>query len=110
MGMLETEYLKKNNFIKENDGRYVSKVIEGGSLVENGFSDKRQIGIIKAQFGDSLNDVEDMSLSAIPLGFSEFDVELWWRSGGADHMSTISGDGLYELVSQAIVLADMDNF
>lgn len=110
MNTLERLYLKDNHFnFDETSGKHVSVVMENGSfaLPENGFHDGRQLAIIKAQFGDELDRLQDMSIEVEPLNGVEFDVCLKWgfQNDMHGHMSQISGEDLYSLVSQAIVLA-----
>lgn len=112
MNALEKEYLKKNNFTKNENGRLVSQVISKRQFVEDGgFQDERQRNIIKAQFGNGLASVEEMKIFVDEVNSYEFDVEISWRtSDGEMHESKIGGEGIYELVSQAIVLADIEEF
>ena len=106
------KYLKQNNFRVEKD-KLVSDVIADFKFVADGFGDKRQLALVKAQFGDELAKVESMSVAVKELGCCGYDVELdWTMNFGNDKIccsSKIGGEGdLYHLVSQAIVLAVVD--
>ena len=114
MNALECEYLARNHFARKTPSESLSStVIYQSEFVNDGFTDKRQIDIIKAQFGDKLKNVGEMRIAVKLVGDVEFDVELEWSYkqpafGDAWHSSAIGGEGLYELVSQAIVLANID--
>lgn len=112
MNSLELKYLKENNFRKTTDGRLSAIIMENGNyaLPENGFHDSRQIAIINVQFGRDLDKIQDMSVEVKQVGDAEYDVCLKWISQDDvnEHVSQISGEDLYCLVSQAIVLAYED--
>lgn len=116
MNTLECEYLAMNRFARKTPSESLaSTVIHESKFADDGFMDKRQIDIIKAQFGDKLKNVSEMRITVNVVGMSEFDVKLEWctrSEHGVEtwHSSTIGGEGLYELVSQAIVLADTNWF
>ncbi len=109
--MLDLEYLKRN-FFRIDDGRYISDVMGNGRFL-NGecFSDRRQRAIMQAQFGDRLSDVEDIRLTVKPATDYEFDVEMLWHwKDGRLCRSSVSGEDLYGLISQAVVLANVEDF
>ena len=126
MNSLELKYLKENNFRKMPDGRLSAIIMENGNfaLPENGFHDSRQIAIVNAQFGRDLDKMQDMSIEVKQVSDDEYDVCLKWISRddvnphigkskslkplSNEHVSQISGEDLYCLVSQAIVLAYED--
>jgi len=108
----EFEYLKHNGFKGESDGTICSVVITNSKLSEDGFRDARQLSFIRTQFGDLLDKyVCEMKIIVESLSnFSEYQVTLQWTylNEYGDHVtkkSSIGGEGLYDLVSQAIVLA-----
>ena len=113
MRKLELDYLKRNCFrlcdSKEGSKstEYYSEIISDGCQV-SAFMDQRQLALIQAQFGDSYKRIENMIVFVKPVNDSELDVSLHWKMKGIDDemYSSISGEGLYELVSQAIVLAE----
>ncbi len=113
MQKLEIEYLKRNGFkLVGKDGGFESWMIDEFKLVDEGFSDKRQRSLVHAQFGDRIQDVERLGFMVKPVNEREYDVTMHWlyRDGAKSviHSSTIGGEDLYDLVSQAIVLADVD--
>ncbi len=112
MNSLELKYLKENNFRKMPDGRLSAIIMENGNFVlpENGFHDSRQIAMVNVQFGRDIDKMQDMSVEVKQVGDAEYDVCLKWISqdDANEHVSQISGEDLYCLVSQAIVLAYED--
>ena len=116
MNELEARYLKENHFSSYKN-EYTSTVILNyvwANELENvnGFCDEKQIGFIKVQFGDLLKKISGMGITVRHITLNEYEVKLSWHADGQDEWqeSSISGEGIYELVSQAIVLADVYNF
>ena len=117
MNELEARYLKDNCFFLNEKGEYVSNIIDEKIwCYENefgGLCDYKHIDFIKIQFGEKLlNKIEKMKITVREVGMHEFDVKLEWMYEGGKNWneSSISGEGLYELVSQAIVLASIYDF
>lgn len=115
MQELVRRYLKENGFKPiGNDGAFESIVINEKGFMNDSFSDRRQLALIRAQWGDLLENVTDMSIIISPVEGDEFDVTLSWFVEDDDthskkgHCSSIGGNDLYGLVSQAIVLADVE--
>lgn len=108
----EFEYLKRNGFNGESDGTICSTVIADSKFSEDGFKDAKQLSFIRTQFGDLLEKyVREMKIIVESLSdFSEYQVTLQWTylDGYGDYVtkqSSIGGENIYDLVSQAIVLA-----
>lgn len=124
MNELERRYLKENHFLKNPDGSYSANLIVGHEFCyrdrpDTSFRDEKQIKFLETQFGDKLNDVRTMIITIKHIQMSEFDVKLEWQTDVKnknnegewyEHDSSITGEGLYELISQAIVLADVNEF
>ena len=118
MNQLEARYLKENNFRSYEKGKYTSDVKQGDTWckdLENikGFCDEKQLEFIKVQFGEKLlKRISSMQIVVRHINLSEYEVKLIWRitADKDDRESSISGEGIYERVSQAIVLADVDEF
>lgn len=118
MNQLETRYLKENNFRSYEKDKYTSYVMQDGTWSKDlqnikGFCDEKQIEFIKVQFGEKLlGRISSMQIVVRHISLSEYEVKLIWRITAEkdDRESSISGEGIYELVSQAIVLADVDEF
>jgi len=116
MNALEYEYLQRNNFKKHGD-HLISIVVENGQFLgEHGFHDEKQIAFIKTQFADGFERhyLEDICIVVKPVNQSEYDVSLKWSltdeyGDSRSYESSIGGDDLYDLVSQAIVLARVDS-
>lgn len=116
MNELEARYLKENHFFSYKN-EYTSCVIQNYVWANelknvNGFCDEKQIGFIKVQFSDLLKKISGMSITVRHITLNEYEVKLSWHVDGQDEWqeSSISGEGIYELISQAIVLADIYNF
>lgn len=121
MNTLERKYLTENNFhlVSDKNGEkvYETSVIEEGELScrntvsgkVRGFNDGEQISILLAKFHPIMHGgmLWSMSLSVSSVLSGEFDVTLSWSNReGKMFASSIGGEDLYELVSQAIVLSD----
>ena len=115
MNSLEFDYLKNNGFQSEGADKVVAYVVKDGEIVKDGFKDARQMAYIKARFGeDFLKYVTDMRIEVKFVG-SDYDVVLEWASvnGYGDHVtgeSFVGGEDVYDLISQAIVLARIGTF
>lgn len=114
MQKLEIEYLNRNGFKPIGDGKsFESWMMDGFKMLDNGFCDKRQRRLVHAQFGEKFEDVEKLGFVVRPVNDSEYDVSMTWCTRkGVElrwHSSTIGGEDLYDLVSQSIVLADVDS-
>ena len=117
MNELELRYLKKNNFSKYLDGEYTSYVIQNYVLADSldnvhGFCDEKQIGLIKVQFAELYPRISWMKITVRHINLGDYEVKLTWQIDGKkeEDESSISGEGLYELISQAIVLANVNDF
>ena len=110
MNSLEFDYLKRNNFKKcDYNDIVASDVIRNSQFVDDGFKDEKQIAFIKAQFGeDFTKKVTGMRIIVKFIGNLEYDATLEWTTDEGTHTSCIGGEDLYGLVSQAIVLADVE--
>jgi len=112
MNKLEMEYLRRNGFKKVADGTYVTTVI-GDAKEGEFFTDRKQSALIKLWFESSKDGIQEMKIEVREINAYEFDVSLLWstmKDGEViHHKSVIGGEDLYDQVSQAIVLADVEN-
>lgn len=115
MNALDFEYLKNNGFKQEGTNMVSSKVISDREFVKDGFRDERQLAFIRTQFADGIGKyIVDMKIVVEFVNDLEYDVSVEWQyeNGYGDtesESSTICGEDVYDLVSQAIVTARVGN-
>jgi hypothetical protein len=115
MNALDFEYLKNNGFKQEGTNRVSSKVISDREFVNDGFRDEKQLAFIRTQFADGIGKyIVDMKIVVEFVNDLECDVSVEWQyeNGYGDivgESSTIGGEDVYDLVSQAIVTARVGN-
>lgn len=110
MNSVEYEYLRKNGFQNHGLSDMVSSNIILDGKQTNEFHDERQLAFLKTQFGEDFKYIVDMKILVKFFGAHEYDVSLKWtvETGYGDiekHESNISGEDLYNLISQVIVIA-----